>query len=82
MNNEHLETLAAFFDNSELLERYFRAQFNKSSPQRTSIFDTGGQWQSGNLGDVHTYRVPETLTVTNIICVSQGLLILCTFRRL
>jgi tetratricopeptide (TPR) repeat protein len=49
---DHFLTLAAFFDNKNISERYFQAHFNLDRPGWMDMFSTEGKWDSYKLGDV------------------------------
>lgn len=51
-NKDHFLTLAAFFDNNKISERYFQAHYNKRSPEWMSTFSMCGQWETCKFGDI------------------------------
>ncbi|MCJ1313658.1 hypothetical protein MMC25_007337 [Agyrium rufum] len=48
----HFLTLAAFFDNTLISKRYFRAYFICYKPEWMTIFCTKNEWDSDRLGDL------------------------------
>ena len=51
-SKDHFLTLAAFFDNRNISERYFQAHFNLDRPEWMDMFSTERKWDSYKLGDV------------------------------
>jgi tetratricopeptide (TPR) repeat protein len=51
-SKDHFLTLAAFFDNKNISERYFQAHFNLDGPEWMDMFSTERKWDSHKLGDV------------------------------
>ncbi|KAI9858972.1 MAG: hypothetical protein M1824_003973 [Vezdaea acicularis] len=49
---DHFLTLAAFFDNKTISEKYFRAYYKGHMPEWMEIFVTERKWNSYKLGDV------------------------------
>lgn len=48
----HFLTLAAFLDNTNISERYFRIYFNSAKPEWMNILGSKGEWESEKFGDV------------------------------
>jgi hypothetical protein len=49
---DHFLTLAAFFDDKVISERYFQVYFNPGKPEWMNIFCTKNKWDSDKLGDI------------------------------
>jgi hypothetical protein len=51
-SKDHFLTLAAFFDNQMISERYFQAYFALHGPDWMNIFSTEKEWDSYKFGDI------------------------------